>query len=190
MGNASVVARHDSPTDGCTLCDGPSLTPCTQCIDIAYQITEGDKGKEYFYRLTPATDLVFPNLTQPRKASEMPTFTLENGNECETGCVIDGHWGNYGLSRLLSITDSLLGTEFYAEAADAWRESWDSHSDEPWDGFTFEELHEIADDAESELNKATPQGFVWHWCDGEFFLSPICGDDDCEDETCAHWYAG
>lgn len=32
------------------------------------------------------------------------------------------------------------------------------------------------------------QNYVWHWHDGEFFLSPICDDpDNCEDETCAHW---
>jgi hypothetical protein len=33
------------------------------------------------------------------------------------------------------------------------------------------------------------QRFLWHWWEGEFFLSPYCGGDDpdCEDETCAHW---
>jgi hypothetical protein len=33
----------------------------------------------------------------------------------------------------------------------------------------------------------TAQGYVWHWSDGEFFLSPMCDNDDCDDETCAHW---
>ena len=30
---------------------------------------------------------------------------------------------------------------------------------------------------------------LWHWSDGDFFLSPWCGgdDDSCTDETCAHW---
>lgn len=29
---------------------------------------------------------------------------------------------------------------------------------------------------------------VWHWRDGELFLSPLCDDDDdCDDDTCAHW---
>jgi hypothetical protein len=33
-----------------------------------------------------------------------------------------------------------------------------------------------------------PQSYVWHWHDGEFFLSPTCEDpDDCEDLDCAHW---
>jgi hypothetical protein len=31
------------------------------------------------------------------------------------------------------------------------------------------------------------QGYLWHWSDGEFFLSPMCDDEDCDDDTCAHW---
>jgi len=127
--------------------------------------------------------------TQPNpKGQTMTTFTLTNGIQCQTGCVLDGHWGNYGLSRMLEITDDILGTAFHAEAAQAWRESEGPNFGE-WDGFTFEFLNEIADDAESALNDATPGGFFWHWHDGEFFASPICDDDDaCEDETCAHWF--
>ncbi len=131
----------------------------------------------------------------------MTSFTLTNGTECETGCVIDGHWGNYGLARMLEITDDILGTAFHAEAATLYANTPPiiivptsdgfSYKDgplptEPWDGFTFEFLNEIADDAESALNDATPEGFVWHWHDGEFFASPICDDDDCDNEECAH----
>lgn len=33
-----------------------------------------------------------------------------------------------------------------------------------------------------------PQSYIWHWHDGEFFLSPICEDEEnCTDDTCAHW---
>lgn len=143
--------------------------------------------------------------TQPNpKGQTMTSFTLTNGTECETGCVIDGHWGNYGLSRMLEITDDLLGTTFHDEATATFaltrptiitrnEDGTYAYEDgplptDPWDGFTFEFLDEIADDAESALNDATPGGFLWHWHDGEFFASPICDDDDdCEDETCAHW---
>ena len=31
------------------------------------------------------------------------------------------------------------------------------------------------------------QHYVWHWHDGDFMLSPMCDDGDCDDETCAHW---
>ena len=30
--------------------------------------------------------------------------------------------------------------------------------------------------------------YVWYWHDGEFFLSPICDDEEeCSDDECAHW---
>lgn len=34
-----------------------------------------------------------------------------------------------------------------------------------------------------------PQSYVWHWRDGEFFLSRICEDHDsnCTDDECAGW---
>ena len=32
----------------------------------------------------------------------------------------------------------------------------------------------------------TVQHYLWHWHDGDFFLSPYCGgDDDCADDMCA-----
>jgi hypothetical protein len=51
-----------------------------------------------------------------------------------------------------------------------------------------EHMSWFAEEAETALNDATPDGFVWHWHDGEFFLSPMCEDEEgCTDETCAHW---
>lgn len=33
------------------------------------------------------------------------------------------------------------------------------------------------------------RGYLWHWYEGDFMLSPWCGGDDpdCDDDTCAHW---
>ena len=109
------------------------------------------------------------------------------------GCVVDGHWGNYALSRMLTIADDILGTTFYAEAVTQWRETEDPYDgstplpDATWDGFTFEFLGEIADEAESALNDQTPAPYVWHWHDGEFFLSVSCEDDDCTDSDHLHY---
>lgn len=130
----------------------------------------------------------------------MPTI---NGYDYEPGCHVDGHWGNYALAHMLGRVDEILGTSYRNEAQTVYLYtptvvySPDTYGDGPtpwaqgettWDGFTFALLPEIADDAENALNDATPEGFVWHWSDGEFFLSPICDDGEtCEDETCAHW---
>lgn len=130
----------------------------------------------------------------------MTTTTL-NITHADCGCYVDGHWGNYALSRMLEITDGILGSGFYAQAERAWRETpvpvWTGYRyvdgptpepDEEWDDYTFDGLAEIAAEAETALNNATPEGLLWHWHDGEFFLSPLCDDEDtCTDETCAHW---
>lgn len=139
----------------------------------------------------------------------MPNITNLQGetHHYETGCYVDGHWGNYGLSHMLERADEVLGTSFYEIADTLWHETAETivfrnddgtYSYQPaplpavsdvWDGFTFENLSEIANDAETALNDETPEGFVWHWHDSEFFLSPICDDEtDCTDEMCAHWY--
>lgn len=36
------------------------------------------------------------------------------------------------------------------------------------------------------------RGYLWHWYEGDFMLSPWCGGDDpdCDDDTCAHWWEG
>ncbi len=122
-----------------------------------------------------------------------------NGEMCETGCYVDGHWGQYGASRVLGIADDILGTNYSAEAAAAMLA--DPDSPDPSDGCMTDELpgceivSEIADKAESALNDATPDGYLWHWYDGEFYLSPNCGQwadldaDDCTDEACVcHCY--
>jgi hypothetical protein len=34
----------------------------------------------------------------------------------------------------------------------------------------------------------TARHYLWHWSDGEFYLSVLCEDSDsCIDDTCAHW---
>lgn len=127
-------------------------------------------------------------------------MTTQEITAADTGCYVDGHWGNYALSRMLQVADDILGTDFYEQAAAAYAEtptiSYDpetrTYSDgplptEPWDGFTFETLPDIADEAEQALNDATPNQLIWHWFDGEFFLSPNCYSDDpdtCENQDC------
>ena len=107
-----------------------------------------------------------------------------NGVELDTGCYVAGHWGQYGPSRLLRIADDILGTSFYEEAQNI-RECRYCGSERMGDDHESM-ISEIADEAEMALNDATPVGHLWHWSDGELFLSPLCDDDDaCDDDTCA-----
>lgn len=133
---------------------------------------------------------------------------IVNGHPVEPGCYIDGHWGQYSPDRLAEIaegfgwspdkpTDDPRVIRAFADQLDEYRDLplWEWHS-------------ESADDIETWLNDHTVSGwlpgadggtrdrtnFVWHWHDGEFFLSPLCDDPDdctdvwvCTDCLFAHW---
>ena len=104
--------------------------------------------------------------------------TLTNGRTVETGCYVDGHWGWRGLGHMIDQASGILDAELARPTDDA-------------DGFDPDYAAGCADEAEDALNAVTPDGFLWHWRDGEFFLSPYCGGegepDDDHDPTCACW---
>lgn len=120
------------------------------------------------------------------------------GTTYDVGCYVDGHWGQYGASRVLRIADDILGTNYWDDTQTAMLAHItpdEDYTDEQCGigGHTgelvgCEHTSWAADEAETALNDATPAGWMWHWHDGEFFLSPICDDENnCTDETCAHW---
>ena len=98
---------------------------------------------------------------------------LANGHMAETGCYVDGAWGIYGPHRVCVQAAHILTGKVYEGPADEAAEEW----------------VELADEATADLNAATPDGFVWGWWDGEYFLSPQCENGDCDDPTCLHWDA-
>jgi hypothetical protein len=133
----------------------------------------------------------------------MSTYvTTVAGVECEPGCWVDGHWGQYGPDHLADRASELgWEPETCLDDPRELRRITD-HIDDM--GYTrgrdvrsdaigiqtgfYELVPEACDKIENWLNEHTPDGYVWHWRDGEFFLSPICDDeDDCTDDTCAHW---
>lgn len=122
----------------------------------------------------------------------MSTSTLVNGQPAELGCYVEGHWGQYGPDRLAEIAEG-FGLEFAEETEDPryWRAVADRWTDEGRDDMAGDAwtMHvEVAESIETWLNNVTTPGHIWHWHDGEFFLSSICDDpDDCTDDTCAHW---
>lgn len=95
----------------------------------------------------------------------------------ETGCWIDGHWGQYGISHLFKIaTDNEMPTEDGdSEIVKAYE-----NGDEEITLSTGEtvEVHEcmvdLADKAEAWLNdNIAEEGYLFGWYDGEFMYWSI-----------------
>lgn len=115
----------------------------------------------------------------------MTTITLDNGKTVETGCYVDGHWGIYGIDHMMDQCAELVGFD----TGDYPRVENDD-MDNP-DAYEPETRSYMADRLEDALNAHTPEGFLWHWGGGEFFLSPYCGNGayaGCGDESCACRY--
>ena len=97
------------------------------------------------------------------------------------GCWIDGHWGQYGTARLV-ITASVFG---YKDAevidlANRHLASMGAGASDLTDS-EAESLFDASDEVENWLNEnVAPEGYHFHWHDGEFFLS---ADDEDEEET-------
>ena len=84
----------------------------------------------------------------------------------ETGCWIDGHWGHYGITRLIEIAG-----EYGFPRSQHDKVAIAAYVN---DGEMEDEVIAIADDAEWWLNdQVAPDGWAFGWHDGEFFLWPI-----------------
>lgn len=94
--------------------------------------------------------------------------------EIETGCLIDGHWGQYGIARVVMIANDLGWSD--GVAVELASRHLDSMGPSPWpdlSGDEYEWLINMADRAEEWLNDNIATGdnsFGWH--DGEFFYMP------------------
>jgi hypothetical protein len=124
------------------------------------------------------------------------TIVRVRGVDCESGCWVEGHWGQYGPDHLADKVEGIWEPETCLDDPREIRriidliETWgyDKHEHVRDVIASFWELRSEATDAiEQFLNEHTPDGWMFHWRDGEFFLSPICEDGDCDDDTCAHW---
>lgn len=129
---------------------------------------------------------------------------LLNGNDCPTGCLIDGHWGQYGVDRLIDFAAD-LGWEPEREGdrilLDVARQrlanmgprlgDFDQHEwitfhgkdhDEDYEADIIEQVIWLSEEIEDWLNNqlpdaATDLGFRFEWYDGEFFLTNMEDDD-------------
>ena len=117
------------------------------------------------------------------------TMALVNGHPYYVGCVIDGHTGWRGIAEVCEIALNLGWKPKGQREPRRLRYLLKRYvTNEATERMTDALIGQggYADEAEAWLNDNTEEGFVWHWSDGEFFLSPYCGgDEDCNDETCA-----
>lgn len=73
----------------------------------------------------------------------------------DAGCWVDGHWGQFGSSRVIQIAH-----EF------GWQDYLVVHPDDEF-------IHDYADKAEEWMNNnVAPDGHSFGWYDGEWFLWP------------------
>lgn len=110
----------------------------------------------------------------------MPT-AIELTDAPNHGCYVDGHWGWRAIGHMV---EQFSGVAYVLDDEDEALLGAFMAGD---DATNLDAMTWLADECERLLNDALPAGTVAHWHDGEFFLSPMCEDGACDDETCAHW---
>jgi hypothetical protein len=97
-----------------------------------------------------------------------------NLNITNVGCYVDGHWGKYATARMVRVAETF---GFKPTEEEERHLAADERGDMLTD-YTFEYVIDAADRAEAWLNEHTPADLVWHWQEGEFFLSRVDEDAD------------
>lgn len=89
----------------------------------------------------------------------------------ETGCYVDGHWGQYGAARVIIVAHELGYDD--ATAVALATKKLDAMMPSRHVELTLDEedmLIDCCDDAERYLNEnVAAQGYSFGWNDGEFF---------------------
>jgi hypothetical protein len=99
----------------------------------------------------------------------------------DAGCWIDGHWGQYGIARMIQIAADhgfvdTVATLLFAtlDCVDIARRHLVHGSEVDWQ--ELESMEQATDEVEAWLNEnVAPEGYSFGWYDGEFFL---CADTE------------
>jgi hypothetical protein len=106
-------------------------------------------------------------------------MSITKAASADAGCWIDGHWGQYGVARLVEIaaglgygSDGLAGTAEVVELASRhMSECTYPGTDAGLTDDDHERLSDASDEVEDWLNfNVAPAGYSFGWHDGEFFL--------------------
>lgn len=80
------------------------------------------------------------------------------------GCWVDGHWGHYGVLRMIEIAD-----EYGCPLTDDDRALMSAY--DKGEQYDADEFYSLADEIEGWMNAwLAPEGYSFGWSDGEFFL--------------------
>lgn len=108
-------------------------------------------------------------------------MTIRKANPSDAGCWIDGHWGQYGIARMISLAALHGYVDTAAEPPFATNDVVDTarrhlatagpSTSEPISDGEWTDLETACDDVEEWMNEhVAPEGFSFGWQDGEFFL--------------------
>ena len=116
------------------------------------------------------------NTTEPRTIQQSaPAF--------EPGCYVDGHWGQYGIARMVEIAEEMGYDQdpYLIHLAHAHLAECAHPGQEYMTDAARERLFDSADEVEAWMNEhAAADGYVWEWVDGEFFYSELENEEDGE----------
>lgn len=93
----------------------------------------------------------------------------------DAGCWIDGHWGQYAIARMASIAGAFGFEDASPRLMDIVARKLASMGPNGGPDITPDEeeyLFDSADEVEEWLNdNIAPEGYVFAWYEGEFFLT-------------------
>lgn len=105
---------------------------------------------------------------------------ITRASASDAGCWIDGHWGQYGPARMITMAaENGYKGDVVAVAERHMDECNHPGKDNRITGDDYEALGSAMDEVESWLNaNVAPEGFLFGWFDGEFFLSADTDEDE------------
>jgi hypothetical protein len=124
---------------------------------------------------------------QDEATNDLKMWKIETKFQLSTGCIIDSHWGHYGVARLVDIAQEygMEISDLDEEAVWAYRNNMEEFQDEATGefhsapGWIFDQGG-LGDEAEDWLNEnVAKEGFSFGWNDGElFYMNDEWWDED------------
>lgn len=93
----------------------------------------------------------------------------------DAGCYVDGHWGQFGVSRVIGVAADFGFDDAGAlDLASRHMATYGPHSAPELTDDELEALDYASDDAVQWLNdNVAPQSYYFGWFDGEFHLQSV-----------------